>query len=253
MHVVGRRSTAIIIRACVMVATWALIHWAGMLITMSDMGVGGPLAGPGYGMHVYGPRGLSVLTTALGTFVNTREIGLQVLAVNSKCRHPCLRNQPQLIASTERGAWLIKISARVRSCMHCYVVMPARKRSHQPLRALHRAGLRARDNRSHAAWLLPAGARVWHGCERWRGWRSAAHRGRGCRHYHAGHAAALAARRCGSCSLGHSDVPQTNASHHCNRKRRIIVTASGAPCGRISGTSPPCGIVESPMHRWEQT
>ena len=51
----------------------------GMLITMSDMGSGGPVAGPAHGMHVYGPRGLSVLTTALGTFVNTREIGLQVL------------------------------------------------------------------------------------------------------------------------------------------------------------------------------
>ena len=49
-----------------------------MLITMSDMGVGGLLAGAGHGMHVYGPRGLSVLTSALGTFVNTREIGLQV-------------------------------------------------------------------------------------------------------------------------------------------------------------------------------
>jgi len=51
----------------------------GMLITMSDMGSGGPVAGPTTGMHVYGPRGLSVLTTALGTFVNTREMGLQVL------------------------------------------------------------------------------------------------------------------------------------------------------------------------------
>ena len=50
-----------------------------MLITMSDMGSGGPVAGPACGMRVYGPRGLSVLTTALGTFVNTREMGLQVL------------------------------------------------------------------------------------------------------------------------------------------------------------------------------
>ena len=51
----------------------------GMLITMSDMGSGGPVAGLASGMHVYGPRGLSVLTTAMATFVNTREMGLQVL------------------------------------------------------------------------------------------------------------------------------------------------------------------------------
>ena len=56
---------------------------AGMLITMSDMGVGGPVAGPAHGMHVYGPRGLGVLTSALGTFVNTREIGLQELLPDS--------------------------------------------------------------------------------------------------------------------------------------------------------------------------
>ena len=58
---------------------------------MSDMGVGGPLAGPGYGMHVYGPRGLSVLTAALGTFVNTREIGLQVLHADTSRRPPDFR------------------------------------------------------------------------------------------------------------------------------------------------------------------
>ena len=65
---------------------------AGMLITMSDMGVGGPLAGPGYGMDVYGPRGLSVLTAALGTFVNTRQIGLQVPHDGMLRRLPCLRS-----------------------------------------------------------------------------------------------------------------------------------------------------------------
>lgn len=57
-----------------------------MLITMSDMGSGGPVMGPTYGMHVYGPRGLSVLTTALSTFVNTREMGLQVLAEKQRWR-----------------------------------------------------------------------------------------------------------------------------------------------------------------------
>lgn len=47
-----------------------------MLITMADTGCGGPLAGAAP-MSVYGPRGLSTLTTALGTFVNIRDIGLQ--------------------------------------------------------------------------------------------------------------------------------------------------------------------------------
>ena len=67
---------------------------AGMLITMADTGCGGPLAGAS-GMSVYGPRGLSTLTSALGTFVNVRDIGLQVSRASA---HPAATSAPA-------GAW----------------------------------------------------------------------------------------------------------------------------------------------------
>lgn len=54
-----------------------------MLLTMADMGAGGSLVGSfaaGTGaaaMSLYGPPGLATLAAAVGTFVNTRNMGLQ--------------------------------------------------------------------------------------------------------------------------------------------------------------------------------
>lgn len=49
----------------------------GMLLTMADTSCGGLLAGHA-GMTVYGPPGLNTLVNAFRTFVNVKDIGLQV-------------------------------------------------------------------------------------------------------------------------------------------------------------------------------
>lgn len=60
-----------------------------MLLTMADMGAGGSLVGSfaaGAGasaMSLYGPPGLSTLAAAVGTFVNTQNMGLQVRTSNA--------------------------------------------------------------------------------------------------------------------------------------------------------------------------
>lgn len=48
-----------------------------MLLTMADTSCGGLLAGHA-GMTVYGPPGLNTLVNAFRTFVNVKDIGLQV-------------------------------------------------------------------------------------------------------------------------------------------------------------------------------